>query len=108
MTTGPTREYLDPVSFISNESSGKQGYEIAEALNKRGIKTTLIAGPSNLQVTKNVKIIKIKTSDEMFKAVKKNLPVDIAVCAAAVADFKPSEYQKNKLKKIEKIQRFLL
>ena len=99
VTTGATREYIDPVRFLSNESSGKQGYEIAEALNKRGIKTTLIAGPSNIQVTKNVNIIKIKTSDEMLKAVKKNLPVDIAVCAAAVADFKPSEYHKNKLKK---------
>ena len=59
------------LDFSQNESSGKQGYEIAEALNKRGIKTTLIAGPSNIQVTKNVNIIKIKTSDEMLKAVKK-------------------------------------
>ncbi len=99
VTTGPTREYLDPVRYISNESSGKQGYEIALALKKMGIKTTLIAGPSNFQVEKGLKIIKVKTSDEMFNAVKKNLPVDVAVCTAAVSDFKPSIVQKNKIKK---------
>ena len=99
VTTGPTREYLDPVRFISNESSGKQGYEIALALKRMGVKTTLIAGPSNLQVEKGLKIIKVKTSDEMFSAVKKNLPVDVAVCTAAVSDFKPSKFQRNKIKK---------
>ena len=100
VTTGPTREYLDPVSFISNESSGKQGYEIALALKRMGVKTTLIAGPSNLQIEKGLKIVKVKTSDEMFRAVK-NLPVDVAVCTAAVSDFKPSCFQKNKKKKIK-------
>ncbi len=99
VTTGPTREYLDPIRFISNESSGKQGYEIALALNRQGVKTTLIAGPSNLQVEKGLKIIKVKTSDEMFKAVKRNLPVDVAVCTAAVSDYKPSIFKKNKIKK---------
>ena len=71
VTTGPTREYLDPVRFISNESSGKQGYEIALALKRMGVKTTLIAGPSNLEIEKGLKVIKVKTSDEMFNAVKK-------------------------------------
>ena len=99
VTTGPTREYLDPVRFISNESSGKQGYEIALALKRMGVKTTLIAGPSNLQVEKGLKIINVKTSDEMFSAVKKNLPVDVVVCTAAVSDFKPSKFQLNKIKK---------
>ena len=99
VTTGPTREYLDPVRFISNESSGKQGYEIALALKRMGIKTTLIAGPSNLQIERGLKVIKVKTSDEMFSAVKKSLPVDVAVCTAAVSDFKPSTFQKNKIKK---------
>ena len=99
VTTGPTREYLDPVRFISNESSGKQGYEIALALKRMGVKTTLIAGPSNLQTEKGLRIIKVNTSDEMFNAVKKNLPVDVAVCTAAVSDFKPSTFQKNKIKK---------
>ncbi len=99
VTTGPTREYLDPVRFISNESSGKQGYEIALALKRMGVKTTLIAGPSDLPKEKGLKVIKVQTADEMFNAVKKNLPVDVAVCTAAVSDFKPSKFQKNKIKK---------
>lgn len=99
VTAGPTREYLDPVRFISNESSGKQGYEIALALKRMGVKTTLIVGPSSIQVEKGLRIIKVKTSNEMFNAVKKCLPVDVAVCAAAVSDFKPSTFQKNKIKK---------
>ena len=94
VTTGPTREYLDPIRYISNESSGKQGYEIALALDKLGIKTTLIAGPSTFVVPKNIKVKKITSADEMLSEVKKTLPVDLAVCAAAVADFKPM--QKNK------------
>ena len=104
VTTGPTREYLDPVRFISNESSGKQGYEIALALKRRGINTTLIAGPSNLAGEKGLKIIRVKTSDEMLRAVKKNLFVNVAVCTAAVSDYKPSMFQKNKIKKIKKKQ----
>ena len=99
VTTGPTREYLDPVRYISNESSGKQGYEIALALNKMGIKTKLIAGPSNLINSKNINIKRIVSAKEMMNEVKKSLPVDIAVCAAAVADFKPLVKNKNKIKK---------
>ena len=99
VTTGPTREYIDPVRYISNESSGKQGYEIAIALNKLGIKTTLITGPSNLSPRKGLIIKRIISADEMFSEVKKSLPVDLAVCAAAVADFKPIRKNKNKIKK---------
>ena len=99
VTTGPTREYIDPIRYISNESSGKQGYEIAIALNKLGIETTLIAGPSNLASPKGLKIKKITTAEEMLNEVKKSLPVDLAVCAAAVTDFKPAEKIKNKIKK---------
>ena len=99
VTTGPTREYLDPIRYISNESSGKQGYEIALALDKLGINTTLIAGPSTFVVPKNIKVKKITSADEMLSEVKKTLPVDLAVCAAAVADFKPIQKNKNKLKK---------
>ena len=99
VTTGPTREYLDPIRYISNESSGKQGYEIALALDKLGIKTTLIAGPSTFVVPKNIKVKKITSADEMLSEVKKTLPVDLAVCAAAVADFKPIQKNKNKFKK---------
>jgi phosphopantothenoylcysteine decarboxylase/phosphopantothenate--cysteine ligase len=99
VTTGPTREYLDPVRYISNESSGKQGYEIAIALSKLGIKTTIIAGPSKFPIPKGVKVKKVTSADEMLNEVKKTLPVDLAVCAAAVADFKPSKKSKNKIKK---------
>ncbi len=99
VTTGPTREYIDPVRYISNESSGKQGYEIAIALNKIGITTTLIAGPSNFISPKGLKVKKITSADEMLNEVKKSLPVDLAVCAAAVADFKPVKKNKNKIKK---------
>ena len=99
VTTGPTREYLDPVRYISNESSGKQGYEVALALRKLGIKTKLIAGPSNLISSKYLKIKKIISAKEMMNEVKKSLPVDIAVCAAAVSDFKPINKSKNKIKK---------
>ncbi len=99
VTTGPTREYIDPVRYISNESSGKQGYEIALALNKLGIQTKLITGPSNLSNLNDIETKKILTADEMFDEVKRSLPVDVAVCAAAVADFKPLKKSKTKLKK---------
>tara|TARA_Y100001970_G_scaffold209009_1_gene254799 strand:- start:5446 stop:6675 length:1230 start_codon:yes stop_codon:yes gene_type:complete len=99
VTSGPTREYLDPVRYISNESSGKQGYEIALALKKLGIKTKLIVGPSNLNSAKGLKIKKIVSAKEMMNEVKKSLPVDIAVCAAAVSDYKPIRKSKNKIKK---------
>jgi phosphopantothenoylcysteine decarboxylase/phosphopantothenate--cysteine ligase len=99
VTTGPTREYLDPVRYISNESSGKQGYEVALALKKLGIKTKLIAGPSNIKPSKELKIKNIISAKEMLSEVKKSLPVDIAVCVAAVSDFKPIRKYKNKIKK---------
>ena len=99
VTAGPTREFIDPIRYISNESSGKQGYEIADALNRLGIETTLISGPSSIVSNKDIKTKKIVTASEMFEAVKKSLPVDIAVCAAAVADLKPVYKSKSKLKK---------
>ncbi len=99
VTTGPTREYIDPVRYISNESSGKQGYEIALALKKLGIKTTLIAGPTSLNFSKELNVKKVLTADEMLYSVKKHLPVDIAICVAAVSDFKPLKKSKEKIKK---------
>jgi phosphopantothenoylcysteine decarboxylase/phosphopantothenate--cysteine ligase len=102
VTTGPTREYIDPVRYISNESSGKQGYEIALALSKLGVKTTLIAGPTSLNFSKDLNVKKITSADEMMIAVKKLLPIDIAVCAAAVADFKPKNTNIQKMKKDKK------
>ena len=99
VTTGPTREYLDPVRYISNESSGKQGFEVALALNKLGVKTKVIAGPTNLFNEKNIEIKKIVSAKEMLNEVRKSLPVDIVVCAAAVSDFKPVVKKKDKIKK---------
>ena len=99
VTTGPTKEYLDPIRYISNESSGKQGYEVALALKKLGIKTKLISGPSNLNYSKNLKVKRITSAKEMMNEVKRSLPVDIAVCAAAVSDFKPINKSKSKIKK---------
>ena len=103
VTSGPTKEYIDPIRYISNNSSGKQGYEIAKSLIKNGIETTLISGPTNLPDPKNLKLIKVQTGEEMYEETKKNLPVDIAVCAAAVGDFKISRFQKTKIKKQDKI-----
>ena len=99
VTAGPTREYIDPIRYISNNSSGKQGYEIAIALNKLGIKTTLVSGPSKLTPPKGIRVKKIISAEEMFNEVKKTLPVDLAVCVAAVTDYKPAEQSKNKIKK---------
>ena len=102
VTAGPTREYIDPIRYISNKSSGKQGYEIAKALIKSGVKTTLITGPINIEPIKNLKIVKTTSGKEMFLAVKKELPVDIAVCAAAVTDFYPAKFYSKKIKKNRK------
>jgi phosphopantothenoylcysteine decarboxylase/phosphopantothenate--cysteine ligase len=99
VTAGPTREYIDPIRYISNESSGKQGYEIAIALNKLGIRTTLITGPSKVAFPKGIKVKKVISADQMLYEVKKTLPVDLAVCTAAVTDLKPAEKSKNKIKK---------
>ena len=103
VTAGPTNEYIDPVRFISNKSSGKQGYEIAKSLHKRGFDTTLISGPTNLDIDQEIKLIKVETADEMFKAAQQNLPTDIAVFAAAVSDFKISIKSKYKIKKEENL-----
>ena len=90
---------MDPVRYISNESSGKQGYEIALALSKLGVKTTLVAGPTSINFSKDINVKKITNAEEMMNAVQKLLPVDVAVCAAAVADFKPKNKNKQKIKK---------
>jgi len=102
VTTGPTREYIDPIRYISNESSGKQGYEIALALSKLGVNTTLVAGPTSLNFSKDINVKRINSGEEMMSAVRKLLPVDIAVCAAAVSDFKPKNKSNQKIKKDKK------
>ncbi len=99
VTAGPTKEYIDPVRFITNNSSGKQGYEIANSLAKFGVETTLISGPSILKKPQNVNIIRVESADQMYIETKKTLPVDIAVCTAAITDFKPTKYEAKKIKK---------
>ena len=99
VTAGPTREYIDPVRFITNKSSGKQGHELAKSLSKKGFETTLISGPTNLVVEKNINFIEVETADQMFKEAQKNLPADVAIFSAAVADFKVQKQQTEKIKK---------
>ena len=91
VTSGPTREYIDPVRYISNESSGLQGYQLAKKMNEAGIQTKLILGPSKIKVDQGIDIIRVTTANEMLEAVKENLPVDIAIFAAAVADFRTNQ-----------------
>ena len=103
VTAGPTNEYIDPVRFITNKSSGKQGYEIAKSLSKKGFDTTLISGPTNLEINDDINLVKVETADEMFLATQKNLPADVAIFSAAVADFKIKKKYQNKIKKKEKL-----
>ena len=99
VTAGPTREYLDPVRYITNKSSGKQGYELAKSFRDKGFDTTLISGKTNLKPVEGIKYIEIETADEMLRETLNNLPVDVAVFSAAVADFKAKNYSKEKIKK---------
>ena len=101
VTAGPTQEYIDPVRFISNKSSGKQGYEIAKSLVENGFETTLISGPTNLNPANNINFIKVKSADEMLEETLKNLPSDVAIFSAAVADFKVKSAETEKIKKNE-------
>ena len=103
VTAGPTKEYIDPVRFITNKSSGKQGYELAKSLSRNGFQTTLISGPTNLKINEEIKLIKVETAEQMFKETQKNLPVDVAIFSAAVADFKVVEKKNLKIKKKDEL-----
>ena len=103
VTAGPTHEYIDPVRFISNKSSGKQGYALAKSLSKKGFETTLISGPTSLQVEKDINLVKVETADEMFQATQNSLPVDVAIFSAAVGDYKVKEISKEKIKRQDKL-----
>ncbi len=102
VTAGPTREFIDPVRFISNRSSGKQGYEIAKSFRDNGFETTLISGQTDLDPLSGLNFIKVETAKEMFNETLKNLPADVAVFTAAVADYKITNYENTKIKKKEK------
>ncbi len=99
ITSGPTREMIDPVRYISNESSGKQGHAIAKAIFDLGAKTTLISGPTSIPNPVGPTIVKVKTAAEMSDVCESLLPTDIAVCAAAVGDYKISNKSSEKIKK---------
>ena len=103
VTAGPTHEYIDPVRYIANRSSGKQGYEIAKSLSKKGFETTLISGPTNLEINNDINLIKVKTAEEMFQSTLRNLPADVAIFSAAVSDYKVKETSKTKIKKQDEI-----
>ena len=103
VTAGPTREYIDPVRFITNKSSGKQGYEIAKSFRDNGFETTLISGQTNLDPISGLNFIKVDTTQEMFDITIKNLPADVAVFTAAVADYKILNYENKKIKKKENL-----
>ena len=99
VTAGPTNEYIDPVRFITNKSSGKQGYEIAKSLSNKGFDTTLISGPTNLEINDKINLIKVETAEEMFQATLNSLPADVAIFSAAVGDYKVKNASKEKIKK---------
>lgn len=100
VTAGPTREPIDPVRFISNRSSGKMGYAIAEAACEARHQVTLISGPVAIDAPPNAKIVKITTSDELYEAVHQHVPAcDVLVMCAAVSDYKPAQAATRKLEK---------
>ena len=99
ITAGPTIEMIDPIRFISNRSSGKQGYEIASQLALCGAKVILISGPTMLDPPSNLKIISIRSAKEMYDEIKKISNIDIGIFTAAVSDFRNKKISKNKIKK---------
>ncbi len=99
VTSGPTQEPIDPVRYIGNRSSGKQGHAIASALLEAGADVTLITGPVHIPAPAGAKVLHVRTASEMHQAVENALPADIAICAAAVADWTPQQAATHKLKK---------
>ncbi|NKB49190.1 MAG: bifunctional phosphopantothenoylcysteine decarboxylase/phosphopantothenate--cysteine ligase CoaBC [Alphaproteobacteria bacterium] len=99
VTSGPTHEPIDPVRYIANRSSGRQGHAIAAALARHGAATTLVSGPTNLPDPAGVDVVHIETAQQMLDACQAALPADVAVCAAAVADWRVAEMAAEKMKK---------
>ena len=99
VTAGPTHEPIDPVRYIANRSSGKQGYAIAAALAEAGAETVLVSGPSEITAPRRAKLVRVETARQMWTACEAQLPADIAVCTAAVADWRPETAANSKLKK---------
>jgi phosphopantothenoylcysteine decarboxylase/phosphopantothenate--cysteine ligase len=99
VTSGPTHEPIDPVRFIANRSSGKQGHAIAEALAALGARTTLVSGPTDLPDPAGIEVRHVETAEEMLQACREALPADVAICSAAVADWRVKAAAAQKLKK---------
>ena len=99
VTAGPTHEPIDPVRYLANRSSGKQGFAIAAAAAAAGAKVTLVAGPVNLRTPLGVERQDVESAEEMAKAVRTALPVDVAIMVAAVADWRPRDFKGDKIKK---------
>jgi phosphopantothenoylcysteine decarboxylase/phosphopantothenate--cysteine ligase len=104
ITSGPTQEPIDPVRYIANRSSGKQGHALARAAAALGADVTLVSGPVALADPPGVRVIKVETAHEMLAAVLASLPADIAICAAAVADWRAAEEATQKLKKQNQVE----
>lgn len=102
ITAGGTREKIDPVRFIGNRSSGKMGYALAEYANKQGAEVTLISANSNLKKIDGIKTINVETSEELYNSIDQLFPIcDVLIMSAAVSDFKPKQYENQKIKKVE-------
>ena len=102
VTAGPTREAIDPVRYITNRSSGKMGYRIAEAARDAGARVILVSGPVNLERPGGMDVIEIESAEQLFAVAHENIgAVDIFIAAAAVADYRPEQCQENKIKKTE-------
>ena len=99
ITSGPTQEPIDPVRYMANRSSGKQGHALARAAQALGAQVTLVSGPVTLPDPEGVRVVKVETANEMLAAVQQALPADIAICAAAVADWRAADEATHKLKK---------
>ncbi len=104
VTAGPTIEMIDPIRYISNQSSGKQGYEVASQLSLNGAKVTLISGPTSLDPPPNVKFIKVRTAQEMYNKINKISNIDIGIFSAAVSDFKINKIKSQKFKKTNSVR----
>ena len=101
VTAGPTREALDPVRYLTNHSTGKMGYAIAEAAAAMGAETKLVSGPVELSAPEGVQRISVESARDMFEAVMSDLNYDIIIMTAAVADYRPKTKQTQKIKKVE-------
>jgi len=104
VTSGPTQEPIDPVRYIANRSSGKQGHALAKAAAALGAEVTLVSGPVALPDPQGVSVVKVETAHEMLAATLAGLPADIAICAAAVADWRAADESPHKLKKQNQVE----